>query len=194
MHSTDNLNDGYMGGGKRITNSIRKHGKDAHIKEILEYFDNRESLRLREIELVNEDLLNNPMCMNLQPGGGGGIISEKHLKDFCEAGNKVFQEKLKDESYRNEFINKTKTSREKALLKYKELYESGDLIPDYFSGKKHSQESIEKMKSADRTGEKNSQFGTVWISHPDLGIKKIKKEDIIAFESDGWRRGRVNNL
>mgnify|MGYP000965306345 CR=1 FL=1 len=55
MHSTHNLDDGYMGGGKRITNSVRKHGKDAHTKEILEYFDDRESLRQKEIEIVNED-------------------------------------------------------------------------------------------------------------------------------------------
>ena len=193
MHSTDNLEDGYMGGGKRIKNSVKKHGKDAHIKEILEYFDDRESLRLREIELVNEDLLNNPMCMNLQQGGGGGIINEKHLKDFCEAGNKVFREKLKDESYREEFTEKTRSSREKALLKYAELYKSGDLIPDYFRGKKHSEESISKMKSADRTGNKNSQFGTVWVCHPDLGVRKIKVFDFPYFELNGWERGRKND-
>ena len=194
MHSTDNLNDCYMGGGKVIKNSVKRHGKDLHTKEILEYFDDRESLRLRESELVNCDLLKDPMCMNLQPGGGGGTISEKHLKDFCEAGNKVFREKLKDESYREEFIEKTGPSREKALLKYNELYKSGDLIPNYFRGKKHSEESILKMKSADRTGIKNSQFGTVWISHPDVGIKKIRKEDIVGFESNGWKRGRKNNF
>lgn len=28
MHSTDNLDDGYVGSGKRLWNSIKKHGKE----------------------------------------------------------------------------------------------------------------------------------------------------------------------
>lgn len=190
MHSTDNLNDGYMGGGKRITNSIRKHGKDAHTKEILEYFNDRESLRLRESELINNDLLKDPMCMNLQPGGGGGIISQKHLKDFCEAGNQVFKEKLKDENYRNEFIEKTKESRRKAIRKSKELYEAGEFKLDAFKGKKHTPEALERMRNADRTGKKNSQFGTFWICHPLLGVKKINADEFQNYETLGWKRGR----
>ena len=72
MHSTNNLEDGYMGGGKNITNSIRYYGKDNHKKEILEYLNDRDSLAAREKEIVNEDLLNDPMCMNLMIGGYGG--------------------------------------------------------------------------------------------------------------------------
>ena len=190
MHSTFNLDDGYMGGGKRIRNSIRKHGKDAHIKEILEYFDSRESLRLREVELVNSDLLIDQMCMNLQPGGGGGIISQKHLKDFCEAGNRAFKEKLKDEKYREGFKQKTEENLKKARLKAKELYERGEFKLDTFRGKKHKPESIEKIRNADRTGEKNSQFGTYWVYHQDFGPKKIKSEEFEEYVLQGWKRGR----
>jgi hypothetical protein len=190
MHSTDKLDDGYMGGGKRIRNSIRKHGKDAHIKEILEYFDDRESLRLREIELVNDDLLIDQMCMNLQLGGGGGIISQKHLNDFCQAGNLAFKEKLKDEKYREGFKQKMKENLKKAHLKSKELYERGEFKLDTFSGKKHTPEALEKMRSADRTGKKNSQFGTYWVYHHDFGPKKIKTEEFEAYKLKGWKRGR----
>ena len=31
MHSTDNLNDGYIGSGKRLWHSIRKYGKENFI-------------------------------------------------------------------------------------------------------------------------------------------------------------------
>ena len=34
MHSTNNLNDGYLGSGKRLRYSIQKYGVDSHIKEI----------------------------------------------------------------------------------------------------------------------------------------------------------------
>jgi hypothetical protein len=37
MHSTDKLEDGYFGSGKRLWFSINYHGKDNHVKEIREY-------------------------------------------------------------------------------------------------------------------------------------------------------------
>lgn len=70
MHSTDNLDDGYMGSGKRLWRSIQKHGLDQHRCEIIEHLPTRESLRIREHELVNEELLADTMCMNLALGGG----------------------------------------------------------------------------------------------------------------------------
>jgi len=58
MHSTNNMDDdGYMGSGKRLRYSIRKHGKDNHTKEIVEYCDTREKLSIREEEIVNSDLV-----------------------------------------------------------------------------------------------------------------------------------------
>ena len=94
MHSTDNLEDGYFGGGKRIKNSVKKHGKDYHKKEILEFLESRDLLKIREREIVNEDLLVDTMCMNLALGGEGGgkIFNEKHMKSFSKAGNIKFQE------------------------------------------------------------------------------------------------------
>jgi len=44
MHSTNNIDDGYMGSGKRLRYSIRKYGVDEHSKEILEFFESRELL------------------------------------------------------------------------------------------------------------------------------------------------------
>jgi hypothetical protein len=189
IHSTNNLNDGYMGSGDRIRSSIRHYGKDNHKFEILEFYETRDLAMARESEIVNEELLKDPLCMNIMQGGYG-FKDLKHFKKVCESGNKVFKERLKDEDYRNRFVEKTKESREKALNKYRELYESGLMKLDGFSGKKHSQETIEKMKTADRTGVKNSQFGTFWVFHPDLGSRKIKSEELDTFESKGWRRGR----
>ncbi len=34
MHSTDDLNDGYMGSGIKITRSLKKYGKENHKFEI----------------------------------------------------------------------------------------------------------------------------------------------------------------
>lgn len=79
MHSTDDLDDGYFGSGKIITASIKKYGKKKHIKEILEYLPSREELRLREKQLVNEELLDDARCMNVK-GGGEGNPPRGHWK------------------------------------------------------------------------------------------------------------------
>ena len=110
MHSTDNLNDGYMGGGNKIKISIRNYGKKLHKKEILEFLESRDSLKNREREIVNESLLKDPMCMNLALGGEGGgkIFSEEHMKSFSKAGNIKFQENLKDPEYKAAFGEKVR--------------------------------------------------------------------------------------
>jgi hypothetical protein len=72
MHSTDDLEDGYLGSGKRITRSVKKYGASQHKKEILETFSSRAELKNRELEIVNEELLEDPLCMNLKLGGAGG--------------------------------------------------------------------------------------------------------------------------
>lgn len=72
MHSTDNLDDGYKGSGKRLWQSIKRHGLEQHQCEIIEHLPSREALRAREAELITEDLIDDPLCMNIALGGGGG--------------------------------------------------------------------------------------------------------------------------
>jgi hypothetical protein len=76
MHSTDNLEDGYIGSGKQLWYSIRKHGKETHERDILEFLPNRSSLKIREKEIINEEILKDPMCMNIALGGEGGKLLE----------------------------------------------------------------------------------------------------------------------
>ena len=71
MHSTDDLEDGYIGSGQVLWKSIKKYGKEQHTFVILEHHPSRERLALREEELVNPDTLKDPLCMNLRTGGTG---------------------------------------------------------------------------------------------------------------------------
>ena len=180
MHSTYNIEDGYLGSGKRINNSINKYGKENFTKEILEYLSTRKLLSKKEAQIVNDDLLKNPLCLNLKKGGTGGgkLWNEEHAKKFHAAGGKkVFQilgqkhvEKLKfNPDYKEKWI--------KSLI---------DCDNPGFSGKKHSKETRKKMSNADRTGKKNSQFGTCWITN-EKENKKIHKGAILP---KGFRLGR----
>jgi len=74
MHSTTNPYDGYLGSGTQISRSIKKHGKTAHRLEVLEHFADRAALKTGEKALITEELLADPLCMNIAPGGGGGRL------------------------------------------------------------------------------------------------------------------------
>jgi len=58
-----------MGSGQRLNNSLKKHGVENHVREIIEFLPSREELCDREAKLVTEETLKDPFCMNLMPGG-----------------------------------------------------------------------------------------------------------------------------
>lgn len=86
VHSTYNLKDGYLGSGKILTRAVEKYGKEHFKNEILEYFETREELLKKEKEVVNEQLINDPLCMNLMLGGIGGatMTGRKQSKETVE--------------------------------------------------------------------------------------------------------------
>lgn len=71
QHVTDNLDDGYMGSGIRISRSIAKYGKDLFDKEILFVFNNFEDMNDKEAELVNEAFIKRSDTLNVVLGGTG---------------------------------------------------------------------------------------------------------------------------
>ena len=186
MHSSDNLNDGYLGSGTRLRRSIRKNGKENFKIEILEFFPNRLSLSLREKELVNENLLKDPMCMNLKPGGSGGFVNHQHRKRFIESakknlikGSPEVQKLLMNDEWNKWFSTRVKLGLQKSNFDHAT-----------FRNRLHTEETKRKMREVQKgkgIGKSNSQFGTKWITNGDEN-RKIKKEDIIP---DGWKPGRV---
>ena len=183
MHSTDNLDDGYFGSGKKIRNSVRKHGKCMHKIEFLEFFENRKDLALREAEIVNAEFLKDYLCMNLQLGGGGGFISEEHrLKCQRAGGKKVLIS-----------FSKKNAERLKNDLEYKIRFSNSLKGHKSFLDKKHTKESIEKMRKSKidhGIGKNNSQFGTKWINNRIID-KKIKETDLDSYINNGWYLGRI---
>jgi hypothetical protein len=184
MHSTHNLDDGYMGSGTRLKRSIKKYGKENFKCEILEFLPNREKLKEREKQIITEGVLIDNMCMNIQPGGGGGFINENHAKKCQLAGGNSHKEKIKnDEVYRNMII-------ERLSNELRRNHKNGKIKYDTFTGKKHSEESkriIGEKNSINQKGEKNSQFGTCWITN-GIENKKIKKNDLFLYPE--WVLGR----
>lgn len=71
IHSTDNLNDGYMGSGHRLQTAIKLYGIESFTKEIIKFFDTRKELAEYEAEFVTEKLIENRNCYNSILGGEG---------------------------------------------------------------------------------------------------------------------------
>lgn len=71
VHSTKNLDDGYIGSGISMLYSIKKYGKENFKKEILGYFDTRELLFEAELKIVNQEFVERLDTYNIQVGGGG---------------------------------------------------------------------------------------------------------------------------
>jgi|TARA_R110000851_G_scaffold270161_2_gene422835 hypothetical protein len=186
MHSTDDLEDGYLGSGKRLRYSIRKYGEQNHQREILEFIDTREELKFREKEIVSLDEIAKENCMNLVVGGEGGFSSEQQRENA-----KKSNERQKELSKNPKWVKKRSKKMTESLNKQ---YEKGDREKVYFydwNGKKRSEESKKKMslsKKGTGVGKNNSQFGTCWITKGGVN-KKIKKDDLSQFENEGWIRG-----
>lgn len=181
MHSTNNLEDGYLGSGKRLWHSIKYHGKDNHVKEILEFCHTRKKLKKREEEIVNKQLLNEDLCMNLKTGGEGG---------WHENAKKSFLEKMEDPEYRKNYSKKLSESKKKE-------YENGKRERTYFYdwyGENHSEET-KKLLSKQRKGvyglgKNNSVYGRKWMNKD--GVKKmVKKEEIEEHTNNGWIFGKM---
>ena len=104
MHSTDILEDGYLGSGVRLRRSVAKHGAENHTREILATFSTREEASQHERTLITEDVRQDPQCMNCAPGGRGAVdrppTSEQTSKKISAAGFANWG----NESYRNRMI------------------------------------------------------------------------------------------
>lgn len=190
MHSTDDLADGYLGSGKRLWQSIKKHGEAQHRREVIEHLPSREALRLREAQLVDEQLLQDPLCMNLALGGGHGWeqyntspnFKSPFTREVALKGSKLGTAELKRKWLDPQFAVEQSAKIKKGLAKSQ--YDHGSS----FRGKTHTAETRLKMSNAGkhRIGVANPQHGTRWITN---GIENAKTR--LAELPLGWRFGRT---
>ncbi len=184
MHKTDNLDDGYLGSGLKLKRSIRYHGKKNFKRKIIYFLDSREEMIQKEINIVNEELLKDPLCMNLKLGGeGGGKIWNKEHKEKLKTGARKW---LKDK-WKNDLVFR-KNVMTSLISHVKKNHKKGIYNYNNFEGRQHTEETKRKIsltQQVKQKGEKNSQYGTSWITN-EKENKKIYKEDI----PNGWKLGR----
>lgn len=200
VHKTTNLDDDYMGSGKYLRRSQEKHGLEYFEKEILHVFDNPEEMYAMEAKLVDADFLAEENTYNLKVGGHGGFSHINNNVEFRRAKNRkamlaakangaqegcvrAYAEKMKDPEYRQKRISAF-------LATMRERYGENPQCLKQWKGQHHTDETKQKIGKANaisQKGERNSQYGTMWITN-EIDSTKIKKTESI---SPGWRKGRV---
>lgn len=192
VHSTNDLNDGYLGSGKALKKDIKAFGPEAFERTVLQLFSAPQDMYAKEAELVNQEFIEREDTYNLILGGGGGFsfINSKGLRAIPTAesteesrakARKVFVEKMQDPEFRQAW-----EARHKAGV---DQYMATNPTPK-FLGCSHTEEAKRKIgenSARAQQGQGNSQFGTRWITN-GKDNKKIGKQDPIEA---GWRAGRT---
>lgn len=197
VHKTSNIEDGYLGSGLVLKRSIKKYGKDKHIRKILGFFDNLEKAYETEKKIVTELLLKNKLCMNLKNGGCGGFDHIKHTPSnkiiYGSRGGKTFWENTKNNKDLLEKHIKESGERLSKLHKLKKI------SPPSWVGKIHKEETkqlmSEKATSRLKVKSNNNMYGKCWIHNLVLLENKVvQKDELQKWLKDGWKSGRKMNL
>ena len=190
MHSTDDLDDGYLGSGRRIRYSINKYGVENHKREIIEFCKNRKELALREKEIINLNEIAKEDCINLMVGGlgrpSGFKVSDETRKKLSEVMKNRPTDWSKVEKMKESWTGSHHTNESKRKISESNMGKTHtDEIREYLSQilherwqddamrKKYSESA--KKRPSNRKGVKLSDDVKNKISQSKKG-KKIKPQ------------------
>ena len=163
-----------------LSAAIKKYGKENFIRELLYTFDNKHDMNLKEAEIVNEDLLKNPMCLNLSLGGQGGNLGEEvslKIKSKWTSERKIEAgERMRKLMRREDMIEKCKNNNKNGLS-----LEVREKIAESLKGHKQSEETKQKRADSNR-GKKRSEETKQKIGDRNRGL--IRSDEVKQKLSD----------
>jgi group I intron endonuclease len=131
--------DGYLGSGTKFLKAVKKYGKSNFRKIVLYTFKSRQEAKMKERELVNEEMVADRRCYNIAIGGDGG---SKHTE---EAKRKI-GDASKGKPNLWMATEDGKKSRLKTSETMKEQYAVGRV--HHYSGKARSEEDRKKISAS----------------------------------------------
>lgn len=180
MHSTNNLNDGYIGSGTYLKRSIKKYGKDNFKFEILSFHLNRKELVEAEKKYITEAVMKDWLCMNLRSGGGGSpesfVFPDGAKKRISIESSKSYRERV-GEKRAEIWSNRIS----KSLIKY---YKKNGVSDDIRKKLSESHKGQAAWNRGKQTGLIPWNKGVVGsMVNKGCGVKKGNK---------AWNKGIVN--
>ena len=175
--------NGYYGSGKQIKAAIEKYGIENFKKEVLYYCSSMDEMAYKELSIVTEDFVKRKDTYNMHKGGPGGWDhyngSDKHREKSRLGGQKSSSRAnnpFKDPEFQKSIEWTRSPDRMRMLGQKANTPEANAKRKTTFAEIKHSQ------------GEKNSQFGRIWISN--VLTKEVKRITINDDIPEGWVRGK----
>ncbi|MCB0367963.1 MAG: GIY-YIG nuclease family protein [Bdellovibrionales bacterium] len=186
-HQTLDPNDDYMGSGKRLGYAKEKYGIEHFEKEVLFVYDNEAEMNAKEAELVTEEFCDREDTYNICLGGQGGwgYVNKYELNN--PATQRQAARRIRHKLASRDGIVSQRKRREKGQAAF--IDSNGNDARGSFLGMHHTEEWKQRQSAVmkiKQSGNKNSQFGTIWITNGEKNAK-IRKDDEIP---EGWYRGR----
>jgi len=177
FHSTNDLDDGYLGSGKLIKQAIIKYNPENFFKEYLAIFDNKEEAEKLESDLVDYNFVQRDDTYNLSLGGNVLILSGKNHYMY----GKTWEEAIGSE--------KANVLREQVSKRFKGtvLTNSHKEKISFISKKRWSDPDFKQRMSNNRTGYTHSEETKMKISKSNTGKKLSKKHREIISENQKKR-------
>ena len=211
VHSTNNLDDGYMGSGARIKRSINKYGKENFTREIVQFFSRKKCAYYLESAIVTQKLIDDPHCLNLAIGGFGGNtyagFTDEQLKDIGAKISKANKGKKigpMSEEHKQK-LRKPKSEEHKQKLREHHADQSGYKNPmygknaeDYMTPEaikeKRSRQS-KKIKEYYKNPENRKRCGLSALNKKCINNgtinKLVQSSELDIFLNKGWKLGRI---
>lgn len=122
VHSTNNLDDGYLGSGNQILRAIEKYGDKSFSKKILKFCNSREELAQLERQVVNEKLLLRDDVYNIRLGG---LVKPDNIKHPIEVRQQMSETRRKiwsDPEYKKRLLDARTPRSEESNKRASESY------------------------------------------------------------------------
>jgi group I intron endonuclease len=196
-HSTDNLDDNYLGSGSVIKSSIKKYSKENFKKEILEFFDTKQkAFDAQEKYIKIHETLVTQNGYNISYTGGYNPISEKTIKKISNShkGKKLSEAHKRkiSEAFQKNGSKKGKNHHMYGK-KLSEKHKTALITSRIGIGNIYSEESKRKMSESAKNRKKPSNFKPFSkdeIKYITIRYKEGITYSIIAKEMN-IHRGRV---
>ena len=148
-HSTDNLDDGYMGSGILICKAEKKYGLENFTKEYLAFCDTEEKLNWFEKFYIKK-FNAREVGYNLTDGGDG-ILGRKHTEETRKKMSESQKANYIKENHPNfgkHLSEETKEKLSEAKKDKPRSEETKQKISDAMKGKHHSEDTKQKMRKS----------------------------------------------
>ena len=120
-HSTNNLNDKYMGSGVAISEAIKKYGIENFSKNILHLCGSEEeAFKFELLEIEKVEATKNSLYYNIASGGKGGVVSLWNDLEHRENMSLKTKKQWQDKSFKEKTLKALANSNERNKEKYRD--------------------------------------------------------------------------